>query len=85
MPILEKVKIIVAKQLGRDPSEFNVDTDLAEAGYESLDVIETVFAVEEEFNIDIPFNANSSESLELRTVGDIVAVVQAMMAKQKPA
>ena len=78
MPILEKVKIIVAKQLGRDPSEFNVDTDLAEAGYESLDVIETVFAVEEEFNIDIPFNANSSESLELRTVGDIVAVVQAM-------
>ena len=85
MPILEKVKIIVAKQLGRDPSEFNVDTDLAEAGYESLDVIETVFAVEEEFNIDVPFNANSSESLELRTVGDIVAVVQAMMAKQKPA
>ncbi|KAA9013052.1 acyl carrier protein [Sphingobium limneticum] len=76
---------MVSKQLGRDPSEFTAETDLAEAGYESLDVIETVFAVEEEFNIDISFNANSPDTLELRTVGDIVSVVEAMLAKQKPA
>lgn len=82
MSTFERVREVVAKQLGRDPSEFAEDTNLVEAGYESLDVIETVFAVEEEFDIDIDFNANESAAQELVTVGDIVAAVDKELAKK---
>ncbi|MBH0115042.1 acyl carrier protein [Novosphingobium sp. YJ-S2-02] len=82
MSTFERVREVVAKQLGRDPSEFTEDTNLVEAGYESLDVIETVFAVEEEFDIDIDFNANESAAQELVTVGDIVAAVDKELAKK---
>ncbi|WP_240334206.1 acyl carrier protein [Sphingobium estronivorans] len=83
MSVLERVKAIVGKQIGRDPASLDDNSDLAEAGYESLDVIETVFAIEEEFGIDIPFNANVGDSVQLRTVGDIVTVVEDALAKRQ--
>jgi acyl carrier protein len=71
---------IVAKQLKRDPTTITVDTDLAEAGYESLDVIETIFAIEEEWDIDVNFNANSESIDNFKTVGDVVKMVDAVLA-----
>ncbi|WP_218036467.1 acyl carrier protein [Sphingobium sp. EM0848] len=85
MSVLEHIKEIVGKQIGRDPASLDETTDLAEAGYESLDVIETVFAIEEEFGIDVPFNANVGDSIQLRTVGDIVTVVEDALAKRQGA
>lgn len=85
MTVLDTVKEIVAKQLHCDTATIHENTDLAEAGYESLDVIETVFALEEAFGIDIPFNANNAEEIETRTVGDLVALTETMIAKQKRA
>lgn len=85
MALLERVKAIVGKQINRDPATLDENTDLAEAGYESLDVIETVFAIEEEFEIDVPFNANVDDSMQLQTIGDIVAVVEGALAKRKTA
>lgn len=84
MSTLERVKEVVAKQLGRDASEFTAETNLVEAGFESLDVIETVFAVEEEFDIDINFNANESAAQDLVTIGDIVNAVETELAKKAP-
>lgn len=82
MSTLEKIKQIVGKQLGRDPGEFDESTNLLEAGYESLDVIETVFAVEEEFDISIEFNANDESAAQFETIGDIVRAVDAEVAKK---
>ncbi|MCT2398419.1 acyl carrier protein [Novosphingobium mangrovi (ex Huang et al. 2023)] len=82
MSTLDRVREIVATQLGRDAAEFTADTNLIEAGFESLDVIETVFAVEEEFDIDINFNANESAAQDLITVGDIVKAVEEELAKK---
>ncbi|QGP78211.1 acyl carrier protein [Sphingobium sp. CAP-1] len=82
MSNLEKIKQIVAKQLGRDPEEFDESTNLAEAGYESLDVIETIFAVEEEFDISVNFQANDMDAAGVQTVGDIVKLVEAEVAKK---
>lgn len=79
---LDRVRTVVAAQLGRDVADFTADTNLIEAGYESLDVIETVFAVEEEFDIDLEFNANESAAQELVTVGDIARVVDEELAKK---
>jgi acyl carrier protein len=81
MSTLEKIKQIVGKQLGRDPGS-STSTNLLEAGYESLDVIETVFAVEEEFDISIEFNANDESAAQFETIGDIVRSVDAEVAKK---
>jgi acyl carrier protein len=77
---LERVKIIVAKQLDIDPSGLTETTDLQEAGFESLDVIEVIFNLEDEFKINIPFNANESDANEMKTVSDIVRMVDNILA-----
>lgn len=82
MSNFERVRTIVASQLRVDPETITPETDLEQAGYESLDVIETVFSLEEEFGIDIPLNANDSDGVAMRTVGDIVAVVDKALAKK---
>ncbi len=79
---LDRVIPIVAKQLGRDASEFNADTDLQEAGYESLDVIETIFAIEEEFGIDINFNANVDDADNMKRISDLVVLIDKALAKK---
>lgn len=81
MSTTDQVIEIVAAQLQREPSEFSVDTNLQEAGFESIDVIETVFSLEERFGIDIPFNANE-DAASFTTVGDVVALVELQLAKK---
>ena len=82
MSVLEQVTKIVAKQLDKDPSEFNESTDLQEAGFESLDVIEMIFNLEDKFQIDIPFNANEADTIQMRTVGDITRMVETLIANK---
>jgi len=51
----EKVKEIIAKQLGVDASEVTQDASFVEdLGADSLDTVELVMAFEEAFNIEIP-------------------------------
>jgi len=78
--VLEQVIKVIAKQLDKPPSEFDESTDLQEAGFESLDVIEMIFNLEDEFKIDIPFNANETDTTQMRTVGDIARMVQTIKA-----
>ncbi|SDD79235.1 acyl carrier protein [Rhodospira trueperi] len=47
----------------------------------SLDFVEIVFAVEEEFDIEIPYNANTLDS-DFGTLGDVIDAVAAEVAKQ---
>lgn len=80
--IADKIIEIVAAQLKRDPSTLTLETDLAEAGYESLDVIETIFAIEEEWQIAIDYNANQGSVEQFSTIGSVVRLVEAELAKQ---
>lgn len=82
MSNFERVRMIVANQLRVDPATITPETDLEQAGYESLDVIETVFSLEEEFGIEIPLNANDAEAVSMRTVADIVAAVDKALAEK---
>lgn len=67
--MLEKVKEILAEQLGIDTAEITEETTFKEdLGVDSLDLFELVMALEEEFNVEIP-----SEELEgLTTVGVVI-------------
>jgi acyl carrier protein len=49
-------------------------------GLESLDVLELTFAIEEKFNIEIPFNANTE--FDFKTVGELVRAVEGLVAKK---
>ena len=56
--IFEKVQKIVAEQLGVEPSEVTPQASFAnDLGADSLDTVELVMALEEEFDIEIPDEA----------------------------
>ncbi|ODP36489.1 acyl carrier protein [Sphingomonas turrisvirgatae] len=80
MSTADQVMTIIAKQLKRDPSSVTLDLDLQEAGFESLDVIETVFEIEDQWDIDINFNANTASMEQFRTVADVVRLVDEAIA-----
>lgn len=63
-----------------------MDKKLTDLNISSLDVVEIVFALEDKFDIQIPFNANQSadQKLEFSTVGEVVAAVEKLL-KQKAA
>ena len=51
------------------------NASLEELEIESLDVVEIIFAIEEKFDIHVPFNANDQD-LEFGTVGDVVKAIE---------
>jgi acyl carrier protein len=50
----EKVLEIIAREQHLDPSKVTLDSTFAELGIDSLDGVNILFALEEEFKIDIP-------------------------------
>lgn len=65
----EKVKKIIAQQFGVDPSELREDMTFAEdLMAESIDIVELIAALEEEFGIEIP----EEEAQKNRTVGQTI-------------
>jgi acyl carrier protein len=73
----EVLKIIAAKA-STEASALTLDAKLADLNIASLDVVEIVFALEEKFDIQIPFNANKAQA-EFETVGDVVRAVDKLV------
>jgi acyl carrier protein len=71
--ILTKVQKIVAEQLGKDVSEVKPEANFAnDLGADSLDVVELVMALEEEFDIEIPDEA-AEGILTVQAAADFIA------------
>jgi acyl carrier protein len=71
--IFEKVQKIIAEQLGIDKEEVTLESQIVDdLGADSLDVIELVMVLEEEFDIEI----TDEESEKLLTVGDVVEYIK---------
>ncbi len=69
----EKVKEIVVQQLGVAPDQVVPDAKFIEdLGADSLDQVELVMALEEEFGADIP----DEEAEKLTTVGDAINYIE---------
>ena len=60
------------------------DSDrLEDLGLESLDAVEMIFDLEEKFDIEIPYNANTNNPrTEFETVGDVVKSIQKLVDKK---
>ena len=71
--VAEKVKEIVVQQLGVSPDQVTEDAKFIEdLGADSLDQVELVMALEEEFGADIP----DEDAEKLTTVGDAIKYVE---------
>ncbi|MEA3288596.1 MAG: acyl carrier protein [Campylobacterota bacterium] len=71
--MLEKVKAVVVDQLDCDPAEVKEDSKFIEdLGADSLDVVELVMALEEEFDIEIP----DEDAESILTVADAIKYIE---------
>lgn len=72
--LLEKVKAVIVDQLSVDEDDVTEDASfIDDLGADSLDIVELVMALEEEFGISIP----DEEAENIKTVGDAVAYIEA--------
>ena len=71
--IFEKVKTIIVEQLGATETSVTMDASfIDDLGADSLDIVELVMALEEEFDIEIP----DEDAEKVVTVGDVVDYIK---------
>ena len=71
--VFDKVREIIAEQLDVDTEEITLDTSLIkDLEADSLDAVEIIMALEDEYNIEIP----DEVAEEFKTVGDIVKCIE---------
>ena len=84
MTTRERVIAIIAEQALLDPSDVREDMTLADVGIDSLGVVESIYALEEAFDLTVPFNANDPQASEfdISTVGSIIQAVEGLVAER---
>ena len=69
----DKIKSIIAEQLGVKAEEVTPEASfIDDLGADSLDTVELIMALEEEFSIEIP----DEDAEKMTTVGDVIKYVQ---------
>ena len=84
MDIRSKVIEIMADQAIVEPSDLNDESTLESLGIDSLGLVESIFAIEEAFNIQIPFNANQPQEspFDISSVATIVQGIEQLIQEQ---
>lgn len=84
--IRERIVEIIAEQAVLDENEVRMDATLEELGLDSLAMVEMVFAIEESFDISVPYNANdpAESDFDITTVQSVADGVARLIAEQKP-
>ncbi len=84
MSIREKTFEIIAEQAVLDVSDVSGDSTLESLGIDSLGLVESIFAIEEAFDITIPFNANEPEKsdFDISSVDSIIAGIEKLVAEK---
>lgn len=84
MAVHDKIKEILAEQALLTPEDVADTASLQDLGIDSLGVVEVIFAIEEEFSVSVPFNANHPEesNFDVSSVQAISAAVQQLIAQQ---
>ncbi|OWJ80568.1 MULTISPECIES: phosphopantetheine-binding protein [Haematobacter] len=85
--VQDTVVAILAEQAVLAPSEVALESSPADLGIDSLGLVEAIFAIEEAFDISVPFNANdpASSEFDISSVASVVAAVRELVRTQKTA
>ena len=80
--VRDKVVAILAEQAVLEPSALSMDATLGDLGIDSLGLVEAIYALEEAFDIQLPYNANDpvASEFDISTVGTMVAAVESLVA-----
>ncbi len=74
--LARRVLRIIAETQRKDPSQISIDNSFEELGIDSMDGVNIVFALENEFNINVP----DEEVKTIRSVRDMVEGVRRLVA-----
>jgi acyl carrier protein len=82
--VSDRIRQIIAEQAMVEPDDVTAETKLEDIGLDSLAVVEVVFAIEENFDVTVPYNANdpSASEFQLTTVGAVIDGVKALIARK---
>ncbi len=80
--VRDRVIRIIAEQAVLDMADVKDDSTLDSLGIDSLGLVESIFAIEETFDISVPFNANDpgASAFDISSVAAIVRAVEALVA-----
>lgn len=83
--VKDKVIGIIAEQAVLEPSDVRMDSSLEDLGIDSLGLVESIFAIEEAFDLEVPFNANepTESEFDISSVAAIVKAVEQLVADQQ--
>ena len=76
-----KIKEIIAKEVSIDPSEITRDSTMEDLKIESIDLVQIMFAIEEEFDI---YLADQDVGFDIKNVGQVVDAVEKLVAGKSP-
>ncbi|MEE2862447.1 MAG: acyl carrier protein [Paracoccus sp. (in: a-proteobacteria)] len=80
--IRERIRAIIAEQAMLEPEQVTDTSSPEDLGIDSLGLVEAIFAIEEAFDISIPFNANEPKKsdFDISNMGTIIAAVERLVA-----
>ncbi|WP_112322683.1 acyl carrier protein [Oceanibium sediminis] len=80
----EQVIAIIAEQALIEPGDVSMDSTLEDLGIDSLGLVEAVFAIEETFDVSVPFNANdpAESEFDITNVKSMVAAVEKLVVEK---
>lgn len=84
MSTQDQVIAIIAEQALLEPSDVTLASTLEDLGIDSMGLVECIFAIEEEFDISIPFNANTPEAsdFDISNVAAIIAGIDKLLSQK---
>lgn len=77
-----RIKAIIAKEKEIDPSEIKRSSTMEDLNVESIDLVQIMFAVEEEFDI---YLADEDVGFDIKNVGEVVDAVEKLVAAKEGA
>lgn len=77
MDVKSTIIDIIAEQALLDPADVTPEKTLDDLGIDSMGLVESIFAIEEAFDISIPFNANAPGESEF-DISSVAAIIEAV-------
>ena len=84
MSVKDKVIAIIAEQAMLEPSDVTPESTLEDLGIDSLGLVESIFAIEEAFDISVPFNANepTESDFDISNVQSIIDGIEQLISEK---